>query len=255
MATESTDLRRALELSAYPRSAKYDPQWLIDTRMGPNSVWLMESLCEVMSMQSGMRVLDMGCGMAASSIFLAREFDVEVWACDLWIDPSENWERICRAGLERQVYPLKADARSLPFARGFFDASVSVDAYHYFGTDDLFIGCYADLIKAEGQIGIVVPGLVAEIGEAVPSHLKPYWEWEFRSFHSAEWWRRHWEKTERVRVERADMIPDGWRHWLLWNEVYDRQVGREGHQEAKMLRADDGRNFGFVRLTARTSNA
>ena len=37
-----------------------------------------------------MRVLDLGCGLAMSSIFLRREFDVQVWATDLWFNASEN---------------------------------------------------------------------------------------------------------------------------------------------------------------------
>ncbi len=251
MEFDKDELQSALALPEYPRSAKYDAKWLIETRMGPNSVWLMESLSQVTHLEPGMRVLDMGCGMAASSIFLAKEFGVEVWATDLMIAPDENWKRVCEAGLQDRVFPIKADARSLPFAKGFFDASLSVDAYHYFGTDDLYIGYYADFVKSGGQIGIVVPGLVEEITGVVPSHLAPYWEWEFGSFHCANWWRHHWQKTERAVVDHAEMVPDGGRHWLLWNEIYDRQVGREGHEEAEMLRADDGRNLGFVRVVAR----
>ncbi len=42
--------------------------------MGPNVLWLTEALSQVMELKRGMRVLDMGCGKAVSSIFLAREF-------------------------------------------------------------------------------------------------------------------------------------------------------------------------------------
>lgn len=53
--------------------------------MGPNVLWLTEFLGQAMELQPGMRVLDMGCGRALSSIFLAKEFGVQVWAADLWI--------------------------------------------------------------------------------------------------------------------------------------------------------------------------
>ncbi len=78
----------------FPRSEKYDGAWVEKNSMGPNTLWLMESLCERVELEQGMRVLDLGCGRAISSIFLAREFDVQVWATDLWIHPSENWPRI-----------------------------------------------------------------------------------------------------------------------------------------------------------------
>ena len=91
------DPRAALRLPAYPRSAAYEPEWMFETGMGPNALWLTEALCEGLELAPGMRVLDLGCGRAASSIFLAREFDVRVWAADLWIEPAENWTRIvCR---------------------------------------------------------------------------------------------------------------------------------------------------------------
>ena len=61
-----------------------------------------------------------------SSIFLAKEFDVQVWAADVWIKPTSNWERIRDAGVEDQVFPIHAEAHSMPFADGFFDAIVSM---------------------------------------------------------------------------------------------------------------------------------
>ena len=67
-----------------------------------------------MDLRPGMRVLDLGCGRAISSIFLAREFSVQVWATDLWINATENLLRIRDAGLNHQVFPLHSDARRFP---------------------------------------------------------------------------------------------------------------------------------------------
>ena len=188
--------------------------------MGPNVLWLTEALSQVIELKPGMRVLDMGCGKAVSSIFLAKEFGVQVWATDLWVKPAENWERVRAAGLQDQVFPIHAEAHGLPFAHGFFDALVSFDAYHYFGTDDLYMDYYSRFAKADGQIGIVVPGLNHELTEGLASHLAPYWESDYWSLHSPGWWRDHWEKSGKVKVEIADLIPDGWKHWLrCWRSV------------------------------------
>jgi hypothetical protein len=43
--------------------------------------------------------------------------------------------------------------------------------------------------------------------------------WENWAFHSPDWWRRHWEKTGLVEVEVADLLPDGWKLWLDWDEA------------------------------------
>ena len=67
----------------FPRSNGYDPRWVVENTMGPNVLWFTESLSQVMTLEPGMRVLDLGCGKTASSIFLAREFDLQVWATDL----------------------------------------------------------------------------------------------------------------------------------------------------------------------------
>jgi cyclopropane fatty-acyl-phospholipid synthase-like methyltransferase len=32
------------------------------------------------------------------SIFLAKEYDVQVVAADLWVDPKDNWSRTQAAG-------------------------------------------------------------------------------------------------------------------------------------------------------------
>src|SRR5262245_58283927 len=121
------DLAARLRLPRYPRSAQYDPQWMIDNVMGPNPLWLLESLASAMQLHAGARVLDLGCGKAMTSIFLAREFGVRVTAADLWIKPAENWQRINAAGCGEVIMPLHAEAHDLPFADGYFDAVVSVD--------------------------------------------------------------------------------------------------------------------------------
>jgi cyclopropane fatty-acyl-phospholipid synthase-like methyltransferase len=249
-----------LKPSEFPRSAGYDPEWALENSMGANVLWLTESLGQVMELKPGMRVLDLGCGKAASSIFLAMEFGVQVWATDLWIGASENWRRVCEAGVEERVFPVHAEAHALPFAEGFFDALVSLDAYHYFGTDDIYLGRYfAPLVRSGGQIGIVVPAVAREFDRQPPVHLAPFWarDWEFWSFHSPEWWRRHWAKTGLVDVEVADLIPEGWRRWVDWDEA-SLELGYMPEQFAARapawigaLRTDAGRNVGFARVVAR----
>lgn len=245
------ELTAMLTREDFPRSASYDPVWMLENLMGPNAIWLAEALSQVLELQAGQRVLDLGCGKAISSIFLAREFQLQVWATDLWINASDNWQRICTANLQQQVFPIHAEAHTLPFAHGFFDALLSFDAYHYFGTDDLYLGYVSQFVRPGGTIGIVVPGVLQELGDEVPAHLAPYWQWEWRSFHSPAWWQQHWEKTGLVKVERADAIPDGWQHWLKWLEVCLEAGFPSPPEEMKMLRADAGRTLGFTRLVAR----
>lgn len=236
---------------AYPRANTYDPRWMLDNLMGPNVIWLTEALTGQMRLTSGMRVLDLGCGRAISSIFLAREFDVQVWAADLWIEPHDNWARIQDAGIEDRVFPLHADARALPFAHGFFDAIISLDAYHYFGTDDLYLQYLAPFLRSGGQLGIVSPGLAAEVtGSAPPAGLEPWWVPDFWSFHSPDWWRHHLTRTGGLAVHTADRIPNGAADWQAWHEICRDFGYSHSPNDLAMLEADAGATLGFTRLVA-----
>jgi len=83
-------LAAMLRVDEFPRSAKYDLEWVLQNEMGPHVLWLTEALSQQMDLTPDMRVLDMGCGTAMSSIFLAKEFGVQVWANDLWM----KWEEV-----------------------------------------------------------------------------------------------------------------------------------------------------------------
>src|SRR5450755_3340851 len=103
-----------LASARFPLSAKYNPEWVLASISGAaNPLWLSEWLATAMDLLPGMRILDLGCGRAVSSIFLRREFGVEVWATDLWFSAAENIQRVRDAGFEDGVFPLSADARSL----------------------------------------------------------------------------------------------------------------------------------------------
>src|SRR4051812_32333711 len=222
----------------FPRSSKYNPEWLLANASGAaNALWLTEWLAESLQLQAGMRVLDLGCGRAASSIFLNREFGVQVWATDLWFSPAENFERIHDAGVGQNVFPIHADARALPFAPGFFDAIVSIDSFVYYGTDDLYLNYLARFVKPGGQIGIAGAGLMHEIEAAVPSHLRDWWTKDLWCLHSAAWWRWHWERSGILDMTLADSMPDGWKVWLEWL----RAIAPENLVEIAALEADRGR--------------
>jgi SAM-dependent methyltransferase len=200
-----------------------------------------------MNLRPGMRVLDLGCGRAASSIFLRREFGVEVWATDLWFAASENLQRIRDAGVAEGVFPIHADARSLPFAAEFFDAILCIDSYFYYGTDDLYLSYLARFVKAGAAIGIAGVGLMREFEGPVPAHLQAWWTQDLWCLHSAAWWRRHWQRTGIMDVELADDMPDGWQRWIDWHHV----IAPDNRVEIEALENDHGENLGYVRLVGR----
>jgi cyclopropane fatty-acyl-phospholipid synthase-like methyltransferase len=238
-----------LKRDRFPRSFAYHPDWVLaGVGGGANSLWLTEWLCEGLNLQPGMRVLDLGCGRGLSSIFLSREFGVQVWATDLWFSASENEQRIRDAGVADRVFPIAANARSLPFPTEFFDAVVSIDSFMFYGTDDLYMNYLARFVKPGGEIGIALAGLVDEIGAEVPEHLREWWASEVvHCLHSADWWRNHWTRSRAVDIEVADTLADGWQLWRDWLKL----IAPENEGEIRTVELDAGRTLGYVRAIAR----
>jgi ubiquinone/menaquinone biosynthesis C-methylase UbiE len=240
---------------SFPRCASYDEGWVLRHQMGPNVLWLAEWLCQGLELHPGMRVLDLGCGKGLSSCFAAREYGVQVWAADLWVHPDDVVEVVRELDPALPVYPVRAEAHALPFARQFFDAVISLDAFQYFGTDDLYLRYLSRFVREGGQIGIVVPGLTQDIEGEPPAHLMaaqsngtPFWEEECVSFHTAAWWSRKLALARSVGQIQVDLLEDGWRHW----RDFERELEKSGHNifpsVAEALDADAGRYLGFVRM-------
>jgi cyclopropane fatty-acyl-phospholipid synthase-like methyltransferase len=118
----------------------------MDGDTGPHPLWLLEDLAQDLELRAGMRVLDLGSGKGTTSVFLAKEYGVHVWAADLWVDPSEAAAHVASQGLDG-IVPVKAEAHALPFAHGFFDAIVCIDAYEYFGTADGYLAYLTQFLK------------------------------------------------------------------------------------------------------------
>ena len=109
------------------KADKYKELFSKEYLMGPNSVRLLEEMLEKYPLERGMRVLDLGCGKGLTSLFLAKEADVNVFATDLWISATENNTHFNEWQVSEKVIPIHADANDLPFAEEYFDAVVSTE--------------------------------------------------------------------------------------------------------------------------------
>jgi len=241
------DVSERLVSPRFPRASRYHPEWVIaNASGGANALQIAEWLLQAVEIRPDMRVLDLGCGKASTSIFFAREFGCQIYACDLWFSASDNQKRIVDAGLEGKVVPLHVDARMLPFAAEFFDLIVSIDAYYYFGADPLYLNYLANFVKVGGRIAMAGAGLTREI-DAIPEHLREWWTQDLWAIQSADWMRRHWAKTGIVEVEVADTMPDGHNVWLNWHHA----VAPDNAVEIKAIEADAGKTLGYIRAVGR----
>ena len=144
--------------------------------MGPHPLWQLEDILPALALKRGSRVLDLGCGRGATSVFLARECGVTVTACDLWVSVEELAAVFREADVEPSVLAVNADVRQrLPFADDEFDAIVSIDAFEYFGTEVHLLPALLRVLKSGGTIGMTTPGLDPDPYEApVPEAVRPF---------------------------------------------------------------------------------
>lgn len=229
----------------YPLTLKYDPDWILENSMGSHCLWLQESLTQVMHLKPEMRILDMGCGKAVSSIFLAKEFGVQVWATDLWISATDNYQRINKMNMENMVFPIHADVKDLPYANDFFDAMVSINSIFFYATDENFLkNNLLKHVKPGGEIGIIVPGFRKEF-HIIPEKLKPFWTEDISKWHSVEWWTDHFNRSGMVDIVLADTLPEN-----EGNMIYNRScmIMNAHEEEFNMLIKDD---VTFVRIIAK----
>ena len=238
----------------FPRSNKYDPKWIFKNQMGPNPLWLTEFLTQSFDLKPGMRVLDLGCGTGMTSVFLAREFGVQVYAVDLWDSPDRKWKNAKEHGVEHLIIPIQADARKLPFAKDFFDVIISIDSYFYYGADEFYLNYILQYLRPNGNIGFVSPCVMKDFANSVPEHLnKGFWEPECWAYHTLQWWKDLWERSGKVSISVADNLPNGCALWLRWDEVLasiDKDSNYDHSVDIKALKEDSGEYIGFIRLVA-----
>ncbi len=237
-------------MNDYPKTEKYDKTFVSENWMGPNPLWLLEELCKNLNLEPGMRVLVFGCGKCLTSIFLAKEFGFTVFANDLWISATDNYERFKQMGVSDCVFPIHAEAHALPYADEFFDVAIAIDSYHYFGADENYFPLtFSKMVKPGGQLGVVIPGFNKDFDKGYPDTLESFWNDEMWTFQSGAWWRRLWEKTGIAEITAWYNIPDPkavWRPWAIWSdENMDFKLSEEG-----FLDADTNDDVALIVMTA-----
>lgn len=202
------------------KADKYKELFNKEFLMGPNSVRLLEEMLEKCPLDEDIRVLDLGCGKGLTSLFLAKESKVKVFATDLWISATENNIHFNEWNISDRVVPIHADANDLPFADEYFDAIVSIDSFHYFSNQSgFFEEKLLPLLKTGGTAIIAVPGLKEEIHGNEPEIIL---EWldgeenEYELWHSREWWLKHIGQSDKFKIvtsfdmESFDMAWNDW---------------------------------------------
>jgi SAM-dependent methyltransferase len=226
---------------------------LKDTMWGPNAIRQAEELASHLTITKDMRILDLGCGLGLSSLYLVQEYDVQVFATDLMADQTENYERFQSLGIADKIVPMMLDAtQPFPFAKRYFDVIFSVGAYNMFGDNEKALPILGTYVKKGGCIAVSFPGLKYEFGNNVPPEMQPFWNVPevAKYVRGIEWWKDLWSKTEGIEtVNLSEQVC----HDIAWKEyLASRNPNVEDEKwDLDMMAAEGGKYFNTIQMIAK----
>jgi len=220
---------------------------------GPNAIRQAEELASHLTITKDTKILDLGCGLGLSSLYLVKEYGVNVFATDLYADPTENHERFESLGVADKIVPMTLDAlQPLPFAKGYFDVIFSVGAYNMFGDTEDALPNLIPHVKKGGHIAVAFPGLKYDFGDNVPPEMKPFWDIPdvARYIRGIDWWEDLWSKTEDIEVVALSGMAC---HDIAWEEYLASRNPSipEEKWDLDMMEAEGGKYYNTIQLVAR----
>ena len=213
------DFRR-IDRSIYPELKRYSDSEIYDRFIGCGGLYLATNMVRQMNLKKGDIVLDLGCGLGSTSIFLTKTFDVTVIAVDLWFSPSALLQRIKADDYTNQIIPLNLDiTQAMPFAGNYFDAIFCMNSLFLYGDN-------VDFLKK--LIGTLKPGGVFCVGSEcfnkeqtwdneteIPKEFNFSWNWDvwescFSKYHSTQWWKERLNGTDLLDIKYCEELADAY---------------------------------------------
>jgi len=112
-------------------------------------------LIEQSHIERGQHVLEVGCGVGPTLVYLARELECRVTGLDLLEKMVQQArERVRAGGVENRVELVAADARRLPFEDGLFDAVIMESLNVFFEDKQQAMSEYVRVTRPGGYVGI-----------------------------------------------------------------------------------------------------
>ena len=233
---------RQTDRSRYPELEGYSREDIYRDIQGEGGLFLACDMARALELKPGMRILDLACGTGETSVFLAKTYGAEVVAIDKLLDVPRLTGRAQAAGVAHLVSPQRIDARGLRFPDGHFAAVFCLNAYFYFGTDDLYLPHLLRFVRDEGRICIASPCYREELTPATPEEFLVEFP-DCLAVHSPGWWRRHFEKTRGVDVLHCGLHPHSREFWEDFIRI---QIERQEPRSMSRAKADS--LLGFLRL-------
>jgi len=157
-------------------SAFYELDWvrqLAEDIFHPGGAALTRKTVAAMNLPPGATLVELGCGTGTSAMLLAEEFGLKISALDI---SAANIERAkVRAGsLCDQIRFEQADAQSLPFEAGKFDAALAECTFSLFPDQATALGEIRRVLKPGGHLAVTDMATGGPLPADIASVLAPW---------------------------------------------------------------------------------
>ncbi len=234
---------RRVSLDGYPELQSYtrDEIYGRGDQMSPGALFLAARMARSLEVRPGDVVLDVGCGLGESSIFLARHYGVRVVALDLGVPATTLSKKFSERSCGNKVVALNLDIlEPLPFAEEYFDAVFCMTSIHYFGAKPGFLKHLLKYIKRGGRFCVgntcfdreILDDQVPDIYRTTPpGNILDGWQSECSWYHSPAWWRRLFVDSGIVTVIECLELEDG---PAMWDDTLAYDLERSGWSQEKV---------------------
>lgn len=231
---------------------KYDKEFVMQNMLGANALLLTEELTQHMDLKPGMTVLDLGCGHALSSYFLAKEFGVTVYAVDPEVCSADINTKMRELGISDKVVAFCADSYEMPFRPGTFDAVIGINSWQNFGPNHSYLREYImPLLKEEAQVGIAVPGMNQEIYDAMDERTRVIMDVDIiPTMFTKTRWKDMWSTTEGFEVTYCEEMECTMQAWCDWLRASNPMA-----KDDETLTSSIDKRMAFVAMVGRRVNA
>ncbi len=206
---------KSINQEDYPELKNYKAEEIYKGNMGIGALYLVVEMARRLKLKNGLRVMDLGCGKGASSIYLAKEQNLKVFAVDLWINSTDIYKEIEFHKMEDKITPLNLDiTKSYPFAEEYFDIIFCMNAFHYFGGNEGFLKHLSKSLRKNGMICIGNTCFDRELNyNKIPEVYKSSWKEEFSKYHSPSWWKELFTATRLFKEIDSKKMNNGQQLW------------------------------------------
>lgn len=129
--------------------------WEDNESQAAAQVKLVEKLAKLAELSPSIRVLDVGCGLGGSSLWLAGNLNATVAGVTLSeVQAKMASEDAERSGLGERVSFHLADARHLPFAEEGFDVVWIIECSEHLEDKKSFLGDCSRVLRQKGKLAI-----------------------------------------------------------------------------------------------------